>query len=431
MVRGVRLRAALMKKLLLAAALFSVPLAGCDVNDRPDDEKALQDMNVNARYTVESVEVSGQKNWHISDSLRAEVNKMIGSKLDYQALDRLADRIKKELHVPSVSVNVDKGTVPDHVVVDFEVPKAHEQPVELNVAKFLYDSKIGWSGEGAGSTTIKGNKFTFGMISDSDALVERYAGIKAKYERKHLGTDRLRFRFEFDSYHEQWNTTTLAASEGAGIYRTRESFIPEATLVIAAPLELDFGASFSRFRPEQPGANTESSNAVVSTLRYHQRWGSEHDKLGGTQELNASYSMRAGIRAFETDADFTRQMGQARYRYKRDHNTVEVGFISGTINGDAPLWEKFVAGNATVLRGWNKFDLDPLGGSHIVHGSIDYGFHWLQVFYDTGAIWDTPQERQQKQSVGTGFKADGFQLAVAFPIRSGHMEPIFYAGLNF
>ena len=102
-------------------------------------------------------------------------------------------------------MNVDKGTVPDHVVVDFEVPKAHEQPVELNVAKFLYDSKIGWTGEGAGSTTIKGNKFTFGMISDDDALIERFAGIRAKYERKHLGTDRLRFRFEFDSYHEQWN----------------------------------------------------------------------------------------------------------------------------------------------------------------------------------------------------------------------------------
>src|SRR5579863_1542278 len=175
-----------MKKLLLAALLISVPLAGCDVNDR-SDEKALQDMNVNAKYLVESVEVSGQKNWHISDSLRAEVNKMIGSKLDYQALDRLADRIKKELKVPAVSVNVGKGTEPGHVVVDFEVPKSHEQPVELNVAKFLYDSKIGWSGEGAGSTTIKGNKFTFGMISDSDALIERYAGIKVRYERKRLG----------------------------------------------------------------------------------------------------------------------------------------------------------------------------------------------------------------------------------------------------
>lgn len=419
-----------MKQMLLAAALLSVPLAGCDVNDR-SDEKALQDMNVNAKYTVESVEVSGQKNWHISDSLRAEVNKMIGSKLDYQALDRLADRIKKELRVPSVSVNVDKGTVPDHVVVDFEVPKSHQQPVELNVARFLYDSKIGWTGEGAGSTTIKGNKFTFGMISDADALIERYAGIRAKYERKHLGTDRLRFRFEFDSYHEQWNNTALVASEGAGLYRTREAFIPEATLVLFTPLELDFGASFSRFRPEQPGANTESSNAVVSTLRYHQRWGSEHDKSGLTQELNASYSMRAGVRAFETDVDFTRQMAQARYRYKRDHNTVEVGFIGGEIKGDAPLWEKFVAGNATVLRGWNKFDLDPLGGSHIAHGSIDYGFHWLQVFYDAGAIWDTPQERAPKQSVGAGYKKDGFQVAVAFPIRSVRVEPIFYAGLNF
>jgi hypothetical protein len=412
-----------MKQVLLAAILFSVPLAGCDVNDR-SDEKALQDLNVNAKYTVESVEVSGQKNWHISDPLRAEVNKLIGSKLDYQALDRLAERIKKELHVPAVSVNVGKGTVVDHVVVDFEVPKAHRQPVELNVAKFVYDSKTGWNGEGAGSTTIHDNKFIFGMISDGDALVERYAGIKAKYERKRLGTDRLRFRFEFDSFHEQWNNTTLAASEGAGLYRTREAFIPEATLVIAAPLELDFGASFSRFRPEQPGANTESSNAVVSTLRYHQRWGSD-------EELNASYSVRAGVRTFESDADFTRHLGQARYRFKHDRQTVEVGFLAGEINGNAPLWEKFVAGNATVLRGWNKFDLDPLGGSHIVHGSIDYGYRWLQVFYDTGAIWDTPQERSQKQSVGAGLKKDGFQLAVAFPIRSARIEPIFYAGLNF
>lgn len=419
---------ALMNKLLLAAILFSVPLAGCDVNDR-DDEKALQDLNVNARYTVESVQVSGQKNWRISDALRKEVDKMVGSKLDYPALDRLADRIKKELHVPAVAVNVGRGTVPDHVVVNFEVPKEHEQPAELHVAKFLYDSKLGWSGEGDASTTVQGNKFTFGLVSDSDAMLERFAGVKAKFERKRLGTDRVHLRFEFDSYHEQWNQATLLASEEAGIYRSRQVFTPEATLVIAAPLELDFGTSFSRFRPEQPGAKIESSNAVVSTLRYHRRWGSK-DEID-EQEVNASYDMRAGIRTFETDNDFTRHTINARYRFRRDHNSVEVGFLAGEISGNAPLFERFVAGNAAVLRGWNKFELDPLGGSHIVNGSIDYAFHWLQVFYDTGAIWDTAQEREQKQSVGTGFKADGFQLAVAFPIRSGRIEPIFYAGLNF
>jgi hypothetical protein len=416
----------IMKKMLLAAMMFSIPLAGCDVTGG-DDEKALQDLNVNARYTVERVQVSGPKR-HVSDALRKEFDKMVGAKLDYPALERLAERIKKELQVPSVSVNVGKGTVQDHVVVDFEVPKAHEQPVRVNVAKFLYDSKQGWNGEGAGSTTVKGNTFTFGMISDSDTSVGRYAGIKAKYERKHIGTDRMQFHFEFDSFHEQWNQATLSASaiasDGTAIYRTLQVFSPEATLVIAAPLELDFGTSFSRYRPEQPGAKTESSNAVVSTLRYHQRWGSD-------QELNASYSVRAGLKTFETDADFTRQLSQARYRVRRDHNNLEVGFIAGEINGNAPLFEKFVAGNATILRGWNKFDLDPLGGSHLVHGSIDYGYRWLQVFYDTGAIWDTAQDRQQRQSIGTGFKAEGFQLAVAFPIRTGRMEPIFYAGLNF
>jgi hypothetical protein len=429
-----------MKKLLFAAFICAVPLAGCDVPDVPgsNDEKALRELNVNAKYTVESVQVSGQKNWRISAALKSEVDKMIGSKLDYPALDRLADRIKKELRVPSVSVNVGKGTVPDHVVVNFEVPKAHQQPLELNVAKFLYDSKLGWSAEGAGSTTIKGNTLTFAIVSDSDAMIERFAGIKAKYERKHLGSDRVRLRFEFDSFHEQWNASTLLTSDQAGIYRSHQAFTPELTFLLAAPLELDLGTSFSRFRPEQPGAKTESSNAVVSTLRYHQRWNSADStaKNPQDQDLSASYSLRAGIRAFETDADFTRQMAQAHYRFRRDHNTVEVGFLAGSIGGNAPLFEKFVMGNATTLRGWNKFELDPLGGSHIVHGSVDYGYRWLQVFYDTGAIWDTAQEKEQKQSVGVGFKAagfkaDGFQLAVAFPIRSGHMEPIFYAGLNF
>ena len=91
-----RHKTALMNKLLLAAIIGAVPLAGCDTKD---DEKALQELNVNAKYTVESVQVSGQKNWRISDALRKEVDKMVGSKLDYPALDRLAERIKKELHV--------------------------------------------------------------------------------------------------------------------------------------------------------------------------------------------------------------------------------------------------------------------------------------------------------------------------------------------
>jgi len=46
-------------------------------------------------------------------------------------------------------------------------------------------------------------------------------------------------------------------------------------------------------------------------------------------------------------------------------------------------------------------------------------------------VWDRGQNREPKQSAGAGFKAEGFELAVAFPLRNGHPEPVFYAGLNF
>jgi hypothetical protein len=46
-------------------------------------------------------------------------------------------------------------------------------------------------------------------------------------------------------------------------------------------------------------------------------------------------------------------------------------------------------------------------------------------------LWDVPEEREQKNSLGVGLEKGGFQLAVGFPIRSGAANPVFYAGLNF
>jgi hypothetical protein len=349
--------------------------------------------------------------------------------------------IKKELRVPDVAVKVTKGDAAESVVVNFEVAKEHQQDFDLHVPKFVYHSRQGWSGEGTATTTIKGNAFTFGLVSDNDLLPERYAGIRAGYERAKVGTERLRLRFWFSSFHEQWNRSTLAEAGPGEIYRTRQSFAPEATVVLAKPLELSIGADFSRFRPDfarfQPSdpsagasAKTESSNAVVSTLRYHPRWGSDKDPA--QQELDASYSLRAATGVLESDTNFTRHTAAARYKYRRGHSLVDLAFLAGHITGTAPLFERFVLGNSRTLRGWNKFDLDPRGGSKVVHGSLEYSYRGFLVFYDTGAVWDRPEEREQKQSLGCGFRTkDGFQMAVAFPIRSGHVDPIFYAGVGF
>jgi outer membrane translocation and assembly module TamA len=147
--------------------------------------------------------------------------------------------------------------------------------------------------------------------------------------------------------------------------------------------------------------------------------------------VRASYSVRSGTHILESDPAFTRHLVEARYRFRRRRTDLSVGFLAGKIIGAAPLFERFTLGNAETLRGWNKFDLDPLGGSHMAHGNIDYSYGGFLVFYDTGAVWDRPEQREQKQSVGVGCKKGGFQLAVAFPVKSGAADPVFYAGMNF
>src|SRR5262249_10184756 len=154
--------------------------------------------------------------------------------------------------------------------------------------------------------------------------------------------DRLRLRFDFASYHEQWNRQTLAAADPIDIYRTRQTFSPVATLVLAEPLQIEFGVSFSRFRPVPPAAKTESANAVVSTLRYHQRWGSDKDEQ--QQEASAEYSLRAATKVLETDSVYTRHAASARYRYRHDRSSLEIAFLTGLITGRAPLYERFVLG---------------------------------------------------------------------------------------
>jgi hypothetical protein len=395
----------LIRRSIVFTLVAAAPIASCGVTE---DAKTLEELNVNSRYTVESVQVLGLPSVKISNALRGDLDKVVGAKLDHSVLERLAARIKKELLASDVAIKVSRGIEPDNVIVNFEITRSREQDFDLNVAKFLYDSREGWTGDGSATTNFKGNAMTFDVLSDSNSLIERFSGIKARFERKNLGTDRLRFRFEFESYHDQWNPATIAAAPPSMLYGSRQVYTPEATVVIAQPVDLDLGVSFARFRPSWPdeaglAAKTESSNAVVSTLRYHQRWGSEHDLK--EQSLAGYYSFRTGVGFLGTDQSYTRHFAHLSYVFRHARSFVETTFLAGRITGNAPLFERFELGDSTTLRGWSKFDLDPLGGSRVIHGSVDYRYRFFQVFYDSGAIWDR--------------------------VRGVHAEPILYAGLNF
>jgi hypothetical protein len=394
---------------------------------------AGKDLNVNCRYTVESVELAGEGEDRVSSGLRRQMAELIGEKFNPGALEDVARRIRKELQVRSVTHRVMRGTTPEHVKVVFETT-GRPAKFDVSIPKFLYHAKQGWSAAVEGTATVADNSFTFGLISDGDALPERYAGLLARYEHRNIGTERVRLGFQFESYHQQWNQATRMALEepGAqaatsGIYRTRHNFEPIATFVLARPLTLSVGAGFQRLQVQFPAAHTEASNAVVTTLRYH-------DSLEGTEyqhNLDAGYHLRAATKVLDSDFVYVRHLWEVRYSLAHGRHLLIEEMRAGLIAGRAPLFERFVLGTSSTLRGWNKFDLDPLGGNRVAHNTVEYRYRFFQVFYDTGAVWNQGQPAAARHAAGVGLREGGFSLAVAFPLRSGRAEPIFMVGMNY
>jgi hypothetical protein len=433
------MKLALLILAMAAATLFGQP----DASDTADETLAptQTDLNVNSRYTIESIGFTGERHYRLSTSAIQEMQRLIGSKLSTDAVMRLAGRIRSDLRAHDVTFKVARGGAPESVKVLLAVEQGGNN-FDLSIPKFAYNSTQGWTAVGEATATIGATAITVGALTDGDTLAERFSGVKLKYNRLSLANNRVRLAFEFDAFHEQYDHATLAAldsgtpsSLGAGAYRSRLNFEPSATFVLAKPLTLTVGLSFEKLEPQLSAARSDSANAVINTLRYHQRWeGSD----ATNQELDAGYSLRAATKMLGTDLAYTRHAVNVRYDYRHDHQSVEVALVAGVIFGQAPLFERFVLGNSTTLRGWNKYDIDPLGGNRAVHGSVTYGYHIMRVFYDAGAIWDHGTSPQPRHSVGIGissglglFQKGAFLLAVAFPVRQGHADPVFIAGMNF
>jgi outer membrane protein assembly factor BamA len=431
----------LLPLLATAAALAQSSGPAAAFDDQPQTADAAADVNVNSRYTVESISFDGPRHYRLSTAVLDEMHRLIGTKVSTEALNRLARRVRSELRAAEVTFKLARGGEPNHVKVLLEVDK-RKSNFELSIPTFSYNSRQGWTGVAEASTTVGANTFTAGALSDGDTLAERFTGLKVRYDRLSLGTDRVRLGFEFDSYHEMYDRATLIAldghqssSLGAGAYRSRMNFEPSATFVLAKPLTLTVGLSFEQLGPQVSAAHSESANAVVNTLRYHQRW---ENSDATNQELDAGYNLRAATSLLASDLAYTRHLLNVRYGLRHDHQSVEVTLVAGVIYGHAPLFERFVLGNSSTLRGWNKYDLDPLGGNRVVQGSVTYGYHIMRVFYDTGSVWDQGKAPEAKQSAGVGvssglgiFKKGAILLAVAFPIRQGRVDPVFVAGMNF
>jgi hypothetical protein len=409
-------------------------LLGSVLSAAPQDS----DNNVNSRYTVETVILSG-KGWttnlqsettnKISTGLLHDLTALIGQKLNPAYLDTLAQNLKKELSAREVTHRIVRGGAPEHVRVEFEVRPARAS-LGVNINQFLYNSKEGFSGSGEAAVTTGPHVFALGLVSNGDWLPERFAGVVARYEDKSVGTGRLSFKFEAETFHAQWEQASLAAmasnpSDVPALYRARQAFQPTATVVLIKPLTLTVGARIERFEDEGPAGQIERADAAIADLHYHQ----SIEGYDSQQDFDADCSLHAATRVLNTDYVYSLRTAGVRYQYRHGKHTIIENAWGGYITGRAPLSDRFVLGNTEYLRGWNKYEIDPLGGNRAISNSVEYHYGPLQAFYDAGAIWDESQPIVARHSVGLGLRESVFSLAVAIPMRAGRIEPIFMMGI--
>ncbi len=390
--------------------------------------------NVNCKYTVESVRVSGVPESKISKKLNDEMQKMVGEKFSQTVADDLGKKLEKELSDYSVSMKVRRGDKTEHVKVVYETERIWWKKFDINRSKFVYHSKEGWSGILNATLDSHHNAFTFGFINTADELLERDAGLRLAYEHRKLGTDHLRLLLDFRSLHEKWNPATENALASdplvPGVYRNRQDFAPAIAVLPIPDLQISFGTSFQRFQTQYPSVHTQT--AYAGTLGFRLRHTFRNPSSGWSQRIDTGYTVRSATRTLDSDYVYTRHEVQADYTLSHRRNHLDLRVIAGGITGRAPLFERFSLGNAETLRGWNKFDVAPLGGDRVAYASIGYRYRDFNVFYDTGAVWDAGMPARVHHAIGFGYRdKDGAFLLLGFPVRLHQVVPVVTFGIRF
>ena len=416
------------------------------------NEEAGGGSNINSRYVVESVQVQGFDESKLSQSIRDEMQKLIGEKLDQDKANEILREINRELRPKYSAVKkVRKGADPQHVVVIYEISKSRLIPfADLSAQRFVYHSKQGFSVDFSADLNDSGrtNRVFLGIADDQDQLIERFAGFSGGFESTRIGTDRLGIALRYARYHERWQPSTVTLDKNS-VYRERNTFDPRLTFAFDPRIRLTAGVSVSELQIQYPAIHRANANAAVASLIFHNVWGNATEDK---HALEGRYEFRAGSHEMNSDFIYTRHLIRTQYVYSHSKEKLFLSFLAGSISGNAPLFERFSLGDTTTLRGWNKFDIAPAGGNRVIHASLQYGlgkpeignfninghkgrfglgFH---IFYDVGAVGDSGSPIKARHSAGFGFGApdsSDFFVELGFPIRSERVEPTFAIGFRF
>jgi hypothetical protein len=393
--------------------------------------------NINARYTVESVEISGIPESDISRSLRDRLQNLVGGRLDHDEVEELNDLLEDERPGYEVERRISRGSERGRIRIVFEFIREQPPawiPFTGPRSKFVYHTEQGFSGVldipmgNRNHRAIAG--FAFG---NRDDLLEEYSGVRLGFESRKLATEHLGVRIEVGWWNNEWRSETLAALAFdpaiPEAYRDRVTVEPIVTFAFNPNVRVFGGASISELESLSRSPASQMASAFVLGAGYQRRWdlkGNAHQRVDGT------YEFRSATTALETDLVYKRHFGKARYRYERGKSAVIADVLGGGITGDAPLFERFTLGDTTTLRGWNKYEIAPAGGDRVFHQSLEYRYrNAIAFFLDSGSVWDRNTDMRMRFSTGFGIHGDNGFLTLAFPLNASDFDVMFMAGVRF
>jgi hypothetical protein len=397
----------------------------------PDDEA-----NINAKYIVEQVEILGIDDAALDAEMRADQLALKDKPLDSELADRLHARLQAAFTDYSVNRQTSRGSQPGQIKLVFELERTEAsrwlrfEPLEANV---LYHSDQGWGAKLP--LNMNGSHFQvvpYFAIDVRDDLIEEYSGFGFRFESRKVGTERLGASFEWSSLDQTWIDQTIAAlptvPQVPALYRNRMTLTPLLKFAITKRLTVGGGVNIAELDAlDETSSDGRMANAAVGLVRFDQQW---KPATGVQHDLEAAFSVRVGTDALESDLDYERYFGQAGYVFRKDRHRVLAMSQFGGITGDAPLFERFSLGDSRTLRGWNKYDITPVGGDRMVYGSVEYRYSAFALFLDSGSVWDTGTDRRVRFSTGFGFTPGPVFATVGFPLNTDEFGAVFTVGLR-
>jgi hypothetical protein len=391
--------------------------------------------NINARYTIESVDVEGVAEDRLSQALRDDIHRLVGTRVDHWTMERLAGRIRDELPGYDVSRHMSRGSERGRLRLVFAVRKSentrwlHFQP---STSKLVYHSQQGWSGLfdlDIGTRDWRVSPL-FALGNDDDRI-EEYSGYGLRVETRNAGVERLGLGLELTTFDATWKAETLAALGSnpslPDAYRRRSTIAPSLTFAFTPRVRATAGVSITELERLDRSRPSQSANAFAASLGYDQRWTSGEVR----HAVEALVALKAGSDTLQSDVVYERYVTSAAYQVRWGHSELLASGTAGRATARAPLFERFTLGDSSTLRGWNKYDIAPAGGDRMAHGSVEYRNRGFAFFLDGGSVWNAGADAHARVSTGVGYHHEHVFVTLGFPLNTDDVRTVFMMGVRF